>query len=249
MKTLNTILSVLMVVALTACSGGGGGGGGGGGTPTGSATFDNISVVASSTQCFQNSKVVVNTVNELNSASSCTNAGGTWTATSDDYCRVNGKDFKLTAGGTATTDEQASCVAAGGTVVLAANSIIYYCSISSVPTCADIGGTDITVDALKGSLSSLSIISGNNTITANADDVQTVIYADSHELLDNITVNPVAITGKAIIGADWEYYFSMSYTVDYFQASTVQFSATSPLAISGNISVESQSVRIYYYDY
>lgn len=259
MKTLTNMILVAAALTLTACAGGGGSdGGGGGGTPTPSVTLSGITHNSSGgTKCVKSGSLVTSYANNYTNSSSCASAGGTWSSasypSSGDVCRVGSRDFNLRATGSANGAETTACVDAGGTVVSQNSETQSYCDISSVSpaiTCSDIGGTEYSTEVLTGSINS-SVSAGTNTISADPTEVDNAL-GNPFGGLDNITVTPAVITAEVTISNYWDYPISMTYSVTSFQSAvsaSVKFSATSPMAVSGNFSFRSNTVKVYYRPY
>lgn len=181
MRSLNLLVGVFLTLALSACGGGGGGsgggsstdpGGGGGGTP-GSALFKNATVEATDpTNCIKNGSFVLSFTHT--SQTSCQSAGGTWSVNpsvpTGERCVIGSITYAHLLGGTASAETIAVCEAFGGTYLASTNEAVGSCTGGTAPTCAEVGGTEVSLLAVSGEIDqdSVALKPGNNNITGES---------------------------------------------------------------------------------
>lgn len=177
MKLSKLFLVLLMAVSLgtlSACGGGGGGSGGGsstdpgGGGATGSADFTNVTSNLPDITCIKNG-AFRSTV--PSTSAECAAHSGTWGVASSgmtgDRCVINGLTYAYAPGGTAGSQDRDACAAHGGVYQVSENVDVYSCTGYSGNTCASVGGTEVTIYSVSGSIeqSTMALVNGNNTIT------------------------------------------------------------------------------------
>jgi hypothetical protein len=260
------IAMVLTMMGLTACGGSGGGGAGGSGStnPAGSATFSSLSYGSANNACFSTSTLGTPASCSVNGTPSNQTSSATCSAgTAKVVCNVNGNSYALVTSGSASADQ--ACVAAGGTVQVScpintngacttASGIwtpANYPSVSNSTDCANAGGIFYaTLHHLSGSLPNATLSAGNNTISADPNEVATVLGLFNVSNLDNTNIYLVSMTATAAIGSYWEHSFYMNSPSIYnFRSTDVEFTASSPISttIGGAITIKANSAIVYYH--
>lgn len=250
---MRTLLFSVLVFGLTACGNNGGSGNGENVSPTGSATFENVSAGSSSNQCVKNGSLLSNYAVPSNSVS-CSNAGGIWHSTNmvntADVCRLNGIDFLVVGGGNATNSHQNACDNAGGTFIASTTENQPYCSGYTALTCSEAGGTQINVDSSVGDInqSSVNFVAGNNIITSDAS-LTLSVHGQYGGM--NVTEYPIyfSVVSK-IVYQNLDFWTatiakptSSSFS-NYFgyDTDTPSFSVSLPLGTSANVKMESATL-------
>ncbi|MBK9037803.1 MAG: hypothetical protein IPL83_01375 [Bdellovibrionales bacterium] len=257
---------VLFVFGLTACGGSGGGNGGGSGNiaPVGSAQFNSLTYGYANNICYSTSTIgtpascsVSGTPSNQTSSATC--SAGTVKV----ICNVGGNSYALVTSGGSSAD--ATCIAAGGTVQVtcpittngactsasgvwtAAN----YPSVSNPTDCANAGGIFYsTLQHLTGSMPNANLSAGNNVVSADPNEVATVLgLFNGVSDLDNTNLSLVSMSATAAIGSYWEHSFYMSGASVYnFRSTSVEFSVGSPISTtSGAITIKANSATLYYH--
>lgn len=260
------IATVLVTMGLTACGGSGGGGAGGIGStnPAGSANFNSLTYGYANNVCFSTSTIgtpascsVSGTPSNQTSSANCS-AG-----TAKVVCNVSGNSYALVTSGSASADQ--ACVAAGGTVQVScpintngacttASGVwtpANYPSVSNSTDCSNAGGIFYTtLQHLNGSMPNATLSAGNNIISADPNEVATVLGLFNVSNLDNANLSLVSMTATAAIDSYWEHSFYMTSPSIYnFRSTTVEFSASSPIStvIGGAITIKANSAIVYYH--
>ena len=243
----------LLVFGLTACGGGGDSGNGESTSPSGSATFENLSIGNSGNQCVKNGTLFSNYAVPSNSIV-CSNAGGVWHPTNmvntSDICRLSGVDYFVNGGGNATFSHQTACENVGGTFIASTTENRPYCSGYTALTCGGVGGTQITVDATTGDInqSSVNLVAGNNIISS--DSTLTLMVHGYYDGM-NVTEYPVYFSAVSKI-----YYQNVAFwttTISkptgnsfsgYFgyNTDTPSFTVSLPVGTSANVKIESATL-------
>lgn len=242
------VLAVMMALTgLVGC--GGSGGGGGGGTPSsggGSASFENLSAGSSGNQCVKNNALFANYAVPADQPS-CVSASGTWHPTNSvstvDTCRLGGINFLVIGGGSASGSHQTACSNAGGTFIASTTINQPYCSGYTALTCAQAGGTQITVGSTTGDInqSTVNLVAGSNTISA--DSGLTFLVHGSYDGL-NATEYPVyfsVVSKIKYLGSEfWTATFSKPTGTSFsgyfgYNTDTPSFTVSLPVGTSANV--------------
>lgn len=252
---MRSILISVLFLALTACGGSGGSNDSGGSTAlSGSAAFENLSAGSSVTQCVKNNAPLSNYSAPSNSTA-CSNAGGVWHSSNvvntADICRLNGVDFYVNGGGSATNSHQNACDYAGGSFIASTTQNQPYCSGYTPLTCGAAGGTQIVLDSVTGNLnqSSVNIVNGNNTISADAS--LTLILHGYYDGM-NVTEYPVYFSVVSKIGFSGLSFWTSTITkptsssfANYFGYNTDAPSFTVPMPVATSPYVKVESATLY----
>ncbi|PIT98816.1 MAG: hypothetical protein COT74_14095 [Bdellovibrionales bacterium CG10_big_fil_rev_8_21_14_0_10_45_34] len=245
---------VLLVFGLTACGGSGGGeNSDGGASPSGSATFENLSTGSSGNQCVKNNALLSNYAVPSNSVA-CSNAGGVWHSTNmintADICRLSGVDFYVNGGGSASGSHQNACANVGGTFIPSTTENQPYCSGYTALTCSGAGGTQITVDSTTGDInqSSVNLVAGNNIISS--DSTLTLMV---HGYYDGMNVTEYPVYFSAVSKIYYQNVAFWSATISkptgnsfsgYFgyNTDTPSFTVSLPVGTDANVKIESATL-------
>lgn len=168
------LIGIMALTGLVGCNGGGGSGGGSSNSPTGSARFENLASGSGATYCIKNNAIFSN-YSAPSDQFSCASAGGSWNTNPSvsipDKCRINGIDYSVIGGGSATSFHISACTNAGGSFVASSTVSQSYCSGHTPLTCVQAGGTEVWGNAITGDIdpSTDNLVAGSNTISVDTD--------------------------------------------------------------------------------